>query len=602
MDAQVIINGVDVSNYLLSINRDYNYCEISQSFTLRFPLGLISATPNQTVVIYEVGTKVLTGYVTSLANNAPDGTLTVIGQDKYKLATSYFLEDTYTTGFGQTVRHWVEFLLDLVGLTATFPSGNGPYVAEGQEIGLDSISNVIETFIQYAGWYGKCDENGDLSFGKLGRPSTGVILESGVNLLDIEYDKSYDKTRNSAFIFGGVDPDVDQFRPIFASYRKDLDFLLKDQTVVVGNPMIGQQEAAERFARVLVDNLGIMTYIKTVSVLGNPDIEAGKYITVISDLFSGEALVTRMDSHLSEEGYTMQLVLDDFCPRLVAHTEREQNIYAGTWGSGVWRYNLYDDYWTNISSGLTDNKIVDLSVDEGLFIASTPSGLYTKIGTGLWEYQTLPSVSGIASGVRTYPGVYVDSINQEFNAIMTISGNWYDTSYFYTGVIGSGNTISWSGTPIVSDIDRRLDGRYYRTFDMEGYGSAKYIVAEHLGNAFHHELIVYEDRNTNTINTVSPRTRLINIVYEYESGEYGYNYTLSGDLTKIVFTGYLNMSGDYYNDNVYLINVDGTGLLELYNAADYPDADGQFDLATFNYDGTKLLMTWMSWDEICRWH
>lgn len=502
MDAQVIINSIDQSGYLTSIKRSYNYCNASQEFTIDLDLSCpTTINTYDPVLIYEEGVKVLTGYVQSIKKDAPGAKIVVHGQDVYVKAIDFFVDTTYTTDFGQTVQYWVSFLLNLSGLTAVFTDGSGPFVVVDQEIGLANVSDLITPLLQYAGWFCKVNPDGQIVIGKISQATTGLGIAQGTDIITMDNERSYDKTRNVALVFGGIDTTLNQFTQIFAKRKVETDFLPTDQTVVVGNHLIGDQESAEQFANELVQAFSKITFIKNYEILGEPLLHAGEYIEVLSDFFTGIALITNLSSSFDENGYIMNITLDDLCPRIIASIRLQENLYAGTTADGVWKYNLYDSEWTDISSGLNHFHINDLSVDNGLYAACTPAGVYTKIINNRWRYQNLPLASGmtIGSGELLYPAVYANVYDLEVNALVTYSGaaNEETRTWLYTGTLISGGTnFRWTSNPVY--LDRYLplgplgsgifpsgiipsgalnNGLSLIGLDMEGFYSSKYIVA-----------------------------------------------------------------------------------------------------------------------------
>jgi hypothetical protein len=476
MDAQVLIDGQDVTSDVLRISRSSNYCSFSQTFELTLVLSNSwTINPYDEVEIYEEGTKVLTGFVSQAVKSAPEGTITVSGEDTFKRASDYFIETTYTTAVNQTVRYWIDFFLDLCGLTAIYTDGNGPYVVKDQEVGLDTVSNIITYLVQYAGWYGRINTDGVLVLGKISKDDVEFTIDD--TILSVEYEKSYDKVRNVALIFGGMEAQEDQFEPVFAKSRTDLPFLPVDQTVVVGNHLIGDQETAKSFANDLVYTLSKPQFVKKLEIIGNPELRSGIYVEVVSRLFIGTALLSGLSSDFSEDGYKMSITLDDVCPRFSNVSKEQEILYAGTAGSGVWKHNIYSTTWTNLSSGLDQLYINDLSVDDGLFIAATPSGIYTKVNREPWFYEELPAILGsgnsVPSGTYLYPAVYASSLDESVYALVTLSGI-SNYTYLYQG-LWEGDGFSWTGNPIVISGDAQFLGRHYFGLDMEGYEFDKYI-------------------------------------------------------------------------------------------------------------------------------
>lgn len=581
MDAQVLINSVDVSDYVISIKRSKNYCNVSQEFSIELDLSYsTSIDPYNTVIIYEEGTKVLTGYVTTVTKSAPEVSIRVDGQDVYKKAADYFVPTLYTTQAGQRVRHWVEFLLDLVGLTASFPSGSGPFVAEGEEIGLDTISNLIEPLIQYAGWYGKVDADGNIYFSTLSKDSVGTVD----TLITFNGDKSYDKTRNLVHVHGGVDTSLNQFRPIFAKARVNLAFLPVDQTVVIGNHLIGSQSDARSLAKKVVNELGKPTYVKTIQIIGTPDLAAGEYIDVQTDQFVGTALITSLNSNFSENGYLIDLILDDLCPRLIAHITPRGHLYAGTTQHGVYKHNSVS--WGSFNTGLTGSglRVIDLSVDNGLHIVATSGGIYTRVLSNPWIRQNLVLPAGATN--PQYPAVYATVMNSEVNALVNYTLEGTDYCSLYTGtLVSGGTTFSWSGYPILaSGVDTTPSGKYYTGLDMEGDFGTKYIVASYatttLGDGVHY---ISSGVGNRGIGAVDLDGNNESTIFRDEDPSNNVDYSNpSPDGTQVAFAATLGTTGS----EIYIRALTGT---ENTKVTDASSTSGDATFPAWSPDGTKLV-------------
>jgi hypothetical protein len=569
MDAQVLINSTDISEYILSIKRSFNYCAYSQSFSLDIPLVYPNViNPYDEIIIYESGVKVLTGYISSATKSAAEGIISIKGQDVYKKAIDYFIPTTYKTGVNQRVSVWVTFLLSLCGLTATFLDTNDPYVTENEDIGLDTIANIVGQMVEYAGWYCKIDGNGNISFNRIKKTGSAVSLDETNDILSINYDKSYDKTRNNVIVFGGVDTSFGEFTPIFAKKHVDLDFLPTDQTIVFGNHLIGTQDAAEDFAQDLLNETSRITFIKKLDVIGDPHLRAGEFVKINSDLFNGSALITSIESSFDQNGYTMSLILDDLCPRVIASVDRtSQILYAGTTASGVWVYDGFSREWSAINSGLTNLHINDLDVDENYFITSTPSGIYTKFGSDNWEYQHL-TVSGypIYGGLLTYPAVYADSINEMMYALVTFSGylSTPHQTWMYYGSVDSGtNNVTWSGCPISLDGFVNNNGKYFYGTDLEGSLDDKFVVASNSNAGI--GVMVGKPTSLTPEKLYLLQGLQNEVAYKdiFPSYDFVWSAKVSPNQQWIAFTALdFAISGEY---GLYIMNVNGTGAFRVSN-------------------------------------
>ncbi|MFA5572509.1 MAG: hypothetical protein WDA42_05335, partial [Candidatus Bathyarchaeia archaeon] len=479
MNAQVFIDAVDISNYLVKIDRQYNYCQISQSFSLQITSDYTTAIDTYApVVIYEEGVKVLTGFVSSVTKEATTGLVTIEGGDVFKKASDYFVDTEITTTAGQKTQELVAHFLSLAGLTATFTSGEGEYVAEDTVLGLAHVSEIIVDLIQQAGWYGHVDPDGNIFFGKLEPSPSGKVLAEKVNLLDMQTAISYEKARNIAHVHGGVELTLDGFKGIFAKTSVNLPYLPTDQIVVAGNPLISNYASAKKFANQLIAELAQPEFVKKARIIGDPEIHVATYVYVQSDLYVGHALVTSITTSFDESGYLMDITLDNFCPRIVGHIVGQNELYAGTDGAGVWAWNIYAEGWADISNGMTDLHVIDLSVDRGLLAASTPTGVFVKINNQPWELQTLPTptASGFvpASGIYTYPAVYSNSFDRQVSAVVNFSGGSGYYSWLYTGEIDSNLNVLWESTSLNDELQKP----YLRSTDMEGTFGTRYIVAK----------------------------------------------------------------------------------------------------------------------------
>jgi Tol biopolymer transport system component len=554
MDAQILINSTDFSSYLVRLNRKHNYCAVAQEFDLELDISAPTINSYDPIVIYEDGVKVLTGYVSTVTKSAPAGTMQIHGMDKYKLATDFFVPTTYRTVAGQRTNYWIQFLLGLAGLSVTFTDGNGPFVVGAQDVGLDTVATLLEQFLQYSGWYAHVNQNGDVIVGKISQTPSGLQLVQGTNIITEESELSYDKTRNVAVVFGGVDVTFNEFRPIFSKARVDDAFLPNDQIAVVGNHLIGDQESADQFANELVKAFSKPTFVKKYQVLGNPNLITGQYIEVYSDIFTGNALVTSIDTHFDEGGYLMDVTLDDLCPRVVAAIRGQADLYAGTRGNGVWKYSIFENQWSNLSTGLTNLYINDLSVDNGMFIVSTPSGVYTKLGTNAWAYQHLPFYSGSTLGTLQYPGVYADLAEQKFNAIVSVSGTLENRAWFYTGTIASGTHVSWSGYPVTVSGDGTLLN-YAK--DLEGYYGSKFIVEDYGFYGPQQEKLIYVVSGAHIYKTSLNGADTTAVVLT-SGGHYATDPEFSHDLSYVIYA-----ADQGSGEQIYRCDSNGANTIQL---------------------------------------
>ena len=170
---QVIIDGVDVSDYVLSYQKNNSICEPGTSFALGFtrkkPNGdILEFTVSDPVTIYEKypsSDLVLRGYITNINVNANNSEMRVQGMDKYILLSDYFIDTRLETA-GQSVAYWISYICGLVnldvqfdtypGIATTGADGNG-----GTPLGMQRASEAIATLERKGAVYTRYDSDAD---------------------------------------------------------------------------------------------------------------------------------------------------------------------------------------------------------------------------------------------------------------------------------------------------------------------------------------------------------------------------------------------------------------------------------------------------------
>src|SRR3990167_10366276 len=160
---QVTIGGQDLSSYCESLEREAHLCQPSTTFTLTMSPNTpqTNLNPWSTVVLYEQGTKVLTGYVEQVYFNRPPAKIVVRGKDNWKRAADWFIhEELYSTG--EKVGAWVSYFCNLVGLPYTIlaTSGSANAVKVDMQMGLQHVSEGLLAACAYAGWCIRVNPNG----------------------------------------------------------------------------------------------------------------------------------------------------------------------------------------------------------------------------------------------------------------------------------------------------------------------------------------------------------------------------------------------------------------------------------------------------------
>jgi hypothetical protein len=90
-------------------------------------------------------------------------------------------------------------------------------------------------------------------------------------------------------------------------------------------------------------------------------------------------LVVQFSSNMTNEGYTMDVVLDQFCPYIWGYDRIiTTTLYAGTHGEGVWRSSNLGIVWEDITTNIPDDShyVRGISASGSIVWAATISGVY----------------------------------------------------------------------------------------------------------------------------------------------------------------------------------------------------------------------------------
>ena len=441
LNASVIIDGTwDIAPYAISIKRNHNLCSITQTFVIELDKSIvdfltlhsIDLKPSTTIVIYEFGVKKLTGHVRTIRRGrTPDYRFTIEGTDLYKYAKDYFIDSDLGTSTGESVTYWIGRLLGLIGLSYSIDSTqiSQRTVAPDVEFNLRSVDDALTEVISYAGGYTYCDADGVVHFQK-GAPSSSWQFTSGHggNVTKGTHDFSDENTRDVAKVWGykgNIILSPGESPLLFATDTVDLG-LPVNKTVVYASNAVQTYTEAQRIASDIILSLGKFDSIKTLEIVGDPNIFIGKEarinVNLETSVLNETALITTINSDLSKEGYTMQVGFDEFCPKFAGWELAIQNypLYAGTHRNGIYKSEDNGDTWTEFNTGLpTGNlhvqKMAYNYLDEGMAIVSKwidwthfeKAKLYYSDGTS-WELITLPN-GGIGETVTNPLLVSVDS-------------------------------------------------------------------------------------------------------------------------------------------------------------------------------------------------
>lgn len=409
MNANVILNGSEMSGYTESIIRDVQLCTPGQRATIQMVRSAphTTITPGQTAVIKENGVLVLTGYVDSVRASRPPAGVEVIVSDKFKLARDYFLPDAIETT-GETVSYWFGYLCNLVGLPYTIDSSGSSSLALPMvdvQLGTRPLSDSLIAIAAYARWVLRVEPDGTL---KAFAPAKKLVADYNFNngQLEGEHEESDSDTRTTVKIYGfnattgGVQ--FSKTRPVAG---------VPDRNMVFAHPALDTLALAETMADAALDQFASLKEDCKVTIIGNPNVQVGEVGVATVLRYTFLQWITSLHSELSLSGHSMNVGLGRKCFRLPDFGWRRSSgsmafvATSGSIGRSINFRATATPSWTNITGGsmgiISDMELFrDDQPDKGLVLSSTGVWRCDNLSgsTPLWEQAYEPSQFLTATG------------------------------------------------------------------------------------------------------------------------------------------------------------------------------------------------------------
>lgn len=333
---EVTIDGVDVSDYIITYQRNESLCEPGQMFTLTMlrkkpdDSFITIGTADPVVIKEKYGgspTIVLKGFVTKVEINAEAALMTVHGADKYIMLADYFIPSRLETS-GQTVAYWIEYICNEVGLNVQFDVY--PYAAtqgagdvEGTPLGMQSALESLKLLERKGTCYTRYDSSSDKILVYRLTTSQPKVNVNSSNLVTIDRTTATKTTRNVVKVWGGYRYDwlTGQEVTYKATARANIPEMVVDQTTVISSPEIRTFAFANIVAqRVLATtaDLDDIAICECAGLYSNVEIGDWIYISISQGEFdyTRERQVTDITISVDTSGAKTTFTVGEKCPRV----------------------------------------------------------------------------------------------------------------------------------------------------------------------------------------------------------------------------------------------------------------------------------------------
>lgn len=409
LDVVVYIDGVSLGQHVVSVTSANDVCQGVGGVTVVLDSSYVGTiNPASLLWVEEYGQRVFTGYVNGFKREVPPAQCTIVGSDVLKKAKDYFLADPVYSS-GQTVAYWIEYFLDLAGLTLRVVDQTSSTVPPDTVFELEYIIEIIKKLCSTEGWVIFADEIGVVYVGdyvSYGTPATSFT--EGDNLISVNRHINDDWIRNKINVWG--DGAVMATVEDLANPYMDGEI----RAAAIYSQRITTNAQAQELADKLAVDMAAPYDGKMCEVVGNGDYFTQVGDTVlIQDTFTGlnqSCLVYTVEDRMGPDKHTRNLGLDAKCPYYWGWgsgvVPASGIAYIGHKSEGVYRHTIVTDSSVLRNVGLTGTalNIHDLKVNPHTYgegkrhmWITTDDGVYkTENDAQLWTKVTLPAPANTA--------------------------------------------------------------------------------------------------------------------------------------------------------------------------------------------------------------
>lgn len=500
----VTVGGVDRTSYLVRFVRNVKLCQPGADLQLVFNSSLPLPNTWDAVVLYEGdGTLTFTGYVMTVKKVLQDNEhrVELDCADTWIRAARAWQTTNLRESNGESLKTWISTLLGEAGLTVTYTETNDPTVPQYTPIPIASYADIVTDLTKIGAWFIRTKPTGVIEIGRFGTGSA-VDLSRGFETYEYRLDDS--SYRNEGLVYGiGV----------VGKYKVANRFAGPDRITVL-SVSVDDQSNVDYLARTLQTTFDYPKTVTKTQRIGIPSLQIGTKATCNVIDVASTTEVTSITSSLSPDGYSQEITMGELCPKFFGYALNSGSnpwippITTGSlpvpppctpvmwhnhviiaYANHIWETfdfggpcstATWDDITGNILGTITDFQVMT----DGTTVAVSgfpghPYGgtVWKRIGnTSLWGSSIftgdLAAYSGAWSftwfnedgtgthGLAYWGGARI-SFGCAYNGIGGDCLHWtYQSSDYFTGLIGSRLTFYATNGTVVSGCSQLLNGSY----------------------------------------------------------------------------------------------------------------------------------------------
>jgi len=422
MGVSVYVNGSDISDYVVSVERSHSLCRPISTATIYHTWDTGGFSTYEPVVIYEDGTKVFTGYTQEISVKRMNPELYILAKDPLIRAADTWIDTEIVTN-QEWLIYWLSYFLNLSGVSFTAGTTTNKYMPPNTSWQIGSAYEHIVTLSKMLGWYIFSDPDGIIHVQDVSIGASSKTIATKSNILNFKRARSLDRARNATIVFG--------YGNLFSKQTTTVAGISDERVAVMASPLVGTQALADELAVTMLADFSKIGDEKNAKITGDPNLKIADTVTV-KERFSKTnqpCLVTSIESRY-QETYEMDITLDERCPSFWGYAPYPSGyygagsgIYKSTWGGGL--YVLFSGEWNPINGNLpeTAKQVYWFDVDESVIFAATAVGLYRSMDLGE-SYTKIPLTipSGVYTQTEMVPiGVEIDKV--EPNIVWAVAYN-----------------------------------------------------------------------------------------------------------------------------------------------------------------------------------